>query len=323
MAHQVDVFCNFYNSVLSAQLDDWNRTNIFTPTLLPPSGFQSAMESLVSSFQTRLALNFDTSIQLIQMYELYVRPITGFGYSASALRIFGKNTGATDEGCSSYGTGADDCLPISEITTLELGLNSPDVNFLDATAGVSGGSNNARLVYVLTRKGDLGFDTGINNWGGGSCESDYTSKANIACSGFLYYLTTSFNNPAQSSIVLLPVKYFNMSGSLSDAAVNGLIDDMSVVTNWKTYFNTCAPASCTYTVHGRPSAVEVLTTILGVLGGVTTVLKTAIDTGVNTLYKLAGWETNLQKLFGRPPTSELEGAKGTTYSVENPMTGSR
>jgi len=293
IALQVDVFCNFYNSVLTSQLEEWNSTIIFTPNTLSPSGFQSAVESQASTFRSRLALNFQTSFNLIRTYELYVRPITGFGYNPSALRIFAKNN-VNAVGCGPGGP--SDCGPIGEISQYELG-GSPDGNFLDATESATtvGGkdddnspSSQARFVYILTRKGSIPFDSGLDNWGGGDCESGYTSTVNIECSGFMFYLHTTFNNPAQSTVALLPVEAFNMSGSLSDAAVTGLIDDSTVVTNWEKYFTMCKPATCTYAVTGRPNASELLTVILGVLGGVTTTLKTVVDYGINALYSVLG-----------------------------------
>lgn len=287
-AAMVDKFCAFYDSVLVGQLAQWNSTAIFTPTALSPSGLQGAANTQMSSFRSSLALNLKTSFELVTMYEQYVRPITGFGYHATAMLIAGK-TDPTAVGCNVEG-----CYNVGEATYAELGADyTNDYNFLDATASAP----HPELVYVLTRKGNFPFDTSVDNWGGGNCEDDYNAVPNIACSGFQFYLRTDFNSPRVSQYALLPVKAFNMTGSMADSGTTGLINNASVATTWATYFNQCAPKTCSYTVAGEASVSELIVVVLGVLGGLAATLKSVAGALVDGCLVIAS------KLGGKSPSA--------------------
>jgi hypothetical protein len=46
----------------------------------------------------------------------------------------------------------------------------------------------------------------------------------------------------------------------------------TITLDFPKYFSLCAPLSCTYYYSGVPSAIQLFTTVLGIIGGVTTVL---------------------------------------------------
>jgi hypothetical protein len=161
----IDQFCKYYHHSLSALLADWNSSSIFTPTLLPASDLQASFTVQLAAFVSRLALNFRISFELIGLYELYARPLTGFGYSSSPILVKGVNDANAASGYS-----YTDGTPISMGNVKALEFGSPQSGlYMDAT-GASVGS--PQVVFVPTRKGYFGFDTGVNNWGGGYCEGD-------------------------------------------------------------------------------------------------------------------------------------------------------
>lgn len=81
---------------------------------------------------------------------------------------------------------------------------------------------------------------------------------------------------------MLPVDAFQLRGTLSDAAVDGLIDAASSKTDWPTYFDTCAATTCTYSVS--PSNLQLATVVMGIIGGLTGISKTIISFFVDELY---------------------------------------
>lgn len=352
----IDQFCNFYQNSLASQLYDWNASSIFTPSLLSPSTLQSSYNGQLTTFKQRLAISFQVAFDLIGLYELYARPLTGFGYSATAMLVNGANNPSASTGyVSSSGTR----ITMGNALAQEYGTaTNTDGHYLDAT----GNAGAPQLVFVPTRKGNFGFNTGVNNWGGAYCEGEfphvrpgarslvnvcaalagsYNSQPTTSCSGFTYYTKTSFNVAggevseagvhAISSIAFslfrltelpqLPVAYFNMVGSLSDAKTTGLIDASSVETDFAAYFTTCAPDSCTYTLSSSPSTIELVTVVLGVLGGLSTVIRGNVSTGVNYFLMFLGFIGRKPKIF----SSEGNGDKGggakqdKVPEVPNPM----
>lgn len=110
-----------------------------------------------------------------------------------------------------------------------------------------------------------------------------------------------------------------MKGSLSDAATTGLIDESSVMTLWAEYFSKCAPASCSYSETRRPTSIELFTVVLGVLGGISGILYSAInqvvDAAIKALSKL-GCIKKKPLAVMNPSDSVTEAAPGNSAGAD-------
>ncbi len=92
---------------------------------------------------------------------------------------------------------------------------------------------------------------------------------NISC---INKLKSMYNH---SNIIFNPL---NASLSSPNITVQSLVDKL-LVEEWESsvvyeqYFSTCAPLSCTYTFDGQISLINTITTVIGLYGGLTVVLK--------------------------------------------------
>jgi hypothetical protein len=71
---------------------------------------------------------------------------------------------------------------------------------------------------------------------------------------------------------------------------NLLIEDWSLNNSFSAYYSTCAPILCTYKITQRNSFLQVLTTLLGLYGGLTIVLRFCVPRAVR-------WWRNRKLLF--------------------------
>ena len=85
-----------------------------------------------------------------------------------------------------------------------------------------------------------------------------------------------------------PILPSNVSQYSPDALMGTIIDNL-MVDQWnenvqyKRYYNQCKPFQCSYTVTTRGSLVYILSTIIGIFGGLTVTLKIISQTIVTTV----------------------------------------
>ena len=102
-----------------------------------------------------------------------------------------------------------------------------------------------------------------------------------------------------SSSLPLNVKTLNSSVSsnyLINSTVNELLDKLMIEewnlsTMYEGYYNQCRPAQCTYTYETRNDAIHIVTTLIGLIGGMVTVLKLFVPPAVKLIaYCVRKWK---------------------------------
>jgi hypothetical protein len=92
-------------------------------------------------------------------------------------------------------------------------------------------------------------------------------------------------NVSRSSAISLHLEY-HRSRSLPNTTINEILDRL-MVEEWRwspaypNYFAACHPKECTYTVIGRNDAIYIVTTVIGLIGGLVTILKLVIPRAVS------------------------------------------
>jgi hypothetical protein len=283
---KVDIFCNWLSSILNANIAQWNSSSVFTSSVLQPSALQALLDGNAKVFQNSVVADFERLIGLIIMYEISSRPITGFGYDIRPTLIYSNKNQSNPTVAN-----GDSVRKVNEWEYYEYNERYDTSQFLNVDAvNPDGSENKASIVFMLYRKGPTfqALFGGQNNWGGGRCEHRYEAETVTGCSGFKYYMRNDYAR-AGFSPYLGPkfMAWMNLTGvSLGSGAVaNGHINSMSVVINWPKYFTECAPATCVYTSTHPISGPTWAGIVLGIFGGLTTVLKTVIG----TVYSVLDW----------------------------------
>ena len=62
-----------------------------------------------------------------------------------------------------------------------------------------------------------------------------------------------------------------------------MVDDWSEYQIYEEYYNSCRPIECTFTISGQDSIIGIITTVIGLIGGLLTILKLTIPTSVTLI----------------------------------------
>ena len=73
-------------------------------------------------------------------------------------------------------------------------------------------------------------------------------------------------------------RYFSANGSTTFASlVSSLfVEQWLRANNYTAYYNACAPSSCYYSVIKREDALDIITTLLSIYGGLVLILRTLV-----------------------------------------------
>jgi hypothetical protein len=100
---------------------------------------------------------------------------------------------------------------------------------------------------------------------------------------------------------VIPRALSNTSRFASNLLTNDIVQEMfieswSLNVSYENFFQQCKPISCSYTLIGRYNVLYVVTTIVGLYGGLTVLLKLVVPVAVHRIHKLVRRQrhTNIQ-----------------------------
>jgi hypothetical protein len=64
-----------------------------------------------------------------------------------------------------------------------------------------------------------------------------------------------------------------VNSTIKELLNNLMIEQWNVSSNFERYYNECQPKHCTYSFIGRNNFIYIVTTLIGIAGGLSTVLK--------------------------------------------------
>jgi hypothetical protein len=82
------------------------------------------------------------------------------------------------------------------------------------------------------------------------------------------------------------LRKFRVNDTIETLFFNLMIDFWNVTPNFEGYYRSCAPHACTYQITQRMDRAHVVATILGVFGGLVTVLRLLVPIAVLFVHKL-------------------------------------
>ena len=101
-------------------------------------------------------------------------------------------------------------------------------------------------------------------------------------------LQSYYRSPTQSNVTALnpslSSQYF--VNSTIQALINNLmVEQWNISEKYNSYYNACQPSECIYTYSGRNGIIYIVTTLIGLVGGLITVLKIGVPLLVNFVSK--------------------------------------
>lgn len=119
-------------------------------------------------------------------------------------------------------------------------------------------------------------------------------QSTLAC---LYDITCIFTIKYMYIAANLTMRPLNRSLSDSNATVQYLLENL-MVDRWKTniyyqkYYQVCAPRLCTYSITTKPNLIFVITTIIGLFGGLNVALKLLVPKSVQLILSILSRQQN-------------------------------
>ena len=101
--------------------------------------------------------------------------------------------------------------------------------------------------------------------------------------------------------------------TVGDLVTSAFVGQFAAAPNFASYFDVCAPKLCTYSRQGHMTPQQLLSVMLGIIGGLSVSLRTGVSTGFNLLYDKA-----LAARRSRKRAQELRRA-GDNMEVMNPV----
>ncbi|CAF4129948.1 unnamed protein product, partial [Adineta steineri] len=263
--------CLFANQALNNAIDDFLSNFLLSPLTLSSASFKNQSEANAEFVKTSTISTFRRLLNLVRDTSL----VNGLqpAMQTSSMELL-----------DSYPNGTMEAYPYSTIwpgdynSECFCGLTSvcyEQAAFFDEyayeTQGVFEKSDSLENVTGFL-VGCYAFDALLNS--SLTCFFD-----SICLSNILTYFPTI--NITGDDILNINQTHFEPNTTIENLAKNLFIEDWSKETLFSAYYAKCAPALCTYTFTERNSFLKVLTTLLGVYGGITVALRMCIPYAVH------------------------------------------
>ncbi|CAF1054872.1 unnamed protein product [Adineta steineri] len=247
----LNAFCELVNQTISIRLSQFNSSQYVSASVISSDVFKSQAQSLVNQFNSSTTSDFLLSLTIIrnmtQSNALFAGPLTSYGFGTDIGYDYPFFYPQIYDGCSCEISAV--CSYSSRICGSD-GCNSPAFY-------VPGFYMACYIIESLL-------------------QSDLRCFYNQTCIDQLqsYFTSSSFIN-ITSLDESLPSRF--LPNSTFEEIVNGLMieqwnpSDQSVM--YERYFNACRPSECTYTQQTKNSIIYIVTTLIGLLGGLITALK--------------------------------------------------
>ena len=248
-------FCRLSQANVNQSLSIFRSTSFISSHILSESVFRLQVESIIHRFRLTIPNTFKTQIELISKVIMSNQLMNGLG-TRSYLMYYsdGFKTYVEVFSCTYFDKAFNfcDCIT-SPLCQGSFGFS--DKFYMEAWASVP-----IWLVMYIPglRSGCMPVDAILSS----SLECFYDQNC---INAIIPYLNIPTNFTAMN--ILTPSRF--PITSTVEAIVNELmVEDWNFNVSYDKYYNQCAPASCTYLKLERRRFLYVLTTLIGLLGGV-------------------------------------------------------
>ncbi|CAF1271274.1 unnamed protein product [Adineta steineri] len=233
--------CQLAKNSMENNLESFQSTEFIQIELISEQSFHATINSFIKDFIDMTPKTFVRTLRLIQ--DITAQNLFMTGASMTSLIPF---------------IGGD----ITTAFSLYVGINytSPD----GFTCGCSGSTATTCMILTTFQNKTIpGFQTGC-----------YMLSALLQSTLEAFYNQTFIDSFTNSSEII--VNHLNSSNS--NWTIETLLNQMFVAqwlntTSYERYFNSCAPDQCQYTITQYYNFIQVVTLVIGLFGGLTSILR--------------------------------------------------
>ncbi|CAF0788979.1 unnamed protein product [Adineta steineri] len=243
----VSAFCTLVNQTISNSLIQFYSSQYVSASVTPSNLFQLQTEAFISQFISSTTNQFLLSLSMIrkttQSNALLTGQLSNFGFSMDEVQLLLAYYPRSYGNCTCSSSAA--CVTQSGIYEL---LNDTSLFSL------SGFYTGCYIIESLL-------------------QSNLKCFYNQTCINKLqsYFQTSSFMNVTALNISL-SAQFFENS-TIADVLDQLMVEEWINSSIYDNYYSECQPSGCSYTVTTKNNAIYIITTLIGLVGGLITVLK--------------------------------------------------
>ncbi|CAF0769385.1 unnamed protein product [Adineta steineri] len=242
----LNAFCQLSTQTISNQLTQFYSSQYVSASVTPLEVFQTQTQAFVSQFTSSVTKDFILSLLTIrkttQSNALLNGQLTNYYLSGDiSNNVYAYPLTYGDCGCK-----------FSAICSYELVIyNSTSKNVQFTVPGIYAGC------YVIEALLQSNLECFYNV----SCINEIQSY-------FTYYLSMNLTTLDTSLLV-----QFSMNSTIEELVDELMVEKWNSSIVYDGYYNACQPSKCSYSYETRNNVVYIITTVIGLVGGLITVLK--------------------------------------------------
>lgn len=258
-------FCQLANKTIMNALETFKSTRFITNQVIDEQIFHEQINTIIRAFQTSTELAFYQSFDLIQ----FTTQTNSFLSGLFSNIIFSINTTSflISDNSRFYGNGTCSCddtpLCVDPLTLLDHRENESNLSSYFTIPGLLKGC----FLIEAVRQSSL--------------ECFYQSSCISTIQEFLQIPVVL--NSSILSLNSSVISRFNISSTIDQLLTNAMIEIWQQNISYIKYFQQCDVSSCTYSTTSRFNIVYVLTTLIGLVGGLTKILRLLIPSTVKSI----------------------------------------
>ncbi|CAF1306966.1 unnamed protein product [Adineta steineri] len=254
----LDEFCKLINQTIDESLKQFYLNQYVSTTVIHENLFKSQVEIFVNQFRSSITSKFHISLDMIRS----TTRMNGL-YSALSRNYYFRRTEHSSDSISLTSYVYSNCsCDFPATCTWEYGIyNYP------STILVLSVPNFYRGCYIIEALLQSSLQCFFNQ----SCINKTQS----------FLPSSSMNITALNP--LLSSKY-SVNSTIEELLKKLMIENWNFSTKYKNYYNECQPIECNYFYETRYGVVEIITTLVGLAGGLTTALKIIVPRFVKFIF---------------------------------------
>ncbi|CAF1030677.1 unnamed protein product, partial [Didymodactylos carnosus] len=240
-------FCQLANDTIADALVQFYSIDFITPTVLPSSLFKSEIESSINMFQKQVPNTFTRVLSMtrdsIHVNQLFTSVVTEFQWNQTTNKltsIIGKFEQMNGTNCSCLNNSK--CLGETYIRDEDLIRLFIVPNFF-------------RGCYLLDGLLSSTLDCFYNN----TCLTIIKS----------YIHSNTDILPLDPSLLVT----YRSSTKINDIVLNLMVEIWNKNISFRAYYLACKPEYCRYTINARNNYIYIVTTAIGLVGGLITIFQ--------------------------------------------------
>ncbi|UJR24272.1 hypothetical protein I4U23_027239 [Adineta vaga] len=250
-------YCQLANDTVNSALRTFYETQFVKSNLITPDLFASEMASLVNHFKLVIPNRFSHTLQLI-------RETTQVNQFATVSR-------------SNFDIHVDNETGHLRTTLLQNDNNgNSNINGYYCSAIID---RECRFAAYIRTYDQYGNPT--DHWIPGIYTSIYWSESLSVSELICFYNQSCIDNVVTLASISYPNNFtalsrssqFSINGTFALLINNLFIESWNETFSYATYFEQCQSRSCSYTINQRPTINSVITTVIGLFGGLSVLFR--------------------------------------------------